>query len=113
MNQLGTAAKGQNFRPNNIKLALIIPRHNTRPLKWPRFFGEGEKYYKNAMDLSKLFHIFSIVKHFTSESQFEMIQAKAFSIKPRCGYNICTPFVKTNFRLVFVVFVAKFSVLLA
>ncbi len=80
LNQLGTAAKGQNFLPNNIKLALIIPRHITRPLKWPHSFDEGGKYYKNAMDLSKLFRIFCIVKHFTSESEFKMIEAKAFSI---------------------------------
>jgi hypothetical protein len=71
------------------------------------------------MDLSKLFHIFCIVKHFTPLSQLKMMKANAFSItrcgynhRVLCGYNIRTPFCEKKIPPSFFS-AAKFGVLLA
>jgi hypothetical protein len=61
LNQLGTAAKEQNFRPNNIKSALIIPLHNTRPLQWPNFFGERKKVFKKRNGFVQTFSHFLVL----------------------------------------------------
>jgi hypothetical protein len=75
--------------------------------------AKGQIITKTQRICLNFFKFFSVVKHFTSESQFKMIEA-AFSITPRCGYKILKfvpHFEKKNSPSFFLA--AKFGVLLA